>query len=254
MRGPREQLTRAACQLWRGLQALAPHRPESRILMYHAVGTPVPGDRLGLYNLEPARFRAHMTWLAASARPLRSLGELAEDPRRDGVAITFDDGFRDTLHGAAPILVERGLPFTIFATSAYVRSGGPTYLSPGELRELASLPGVTVGAHGATHVRLTACDDERLREELTSSRLYLEDLLQQPVTIMSYPHGAVDARVRAAVAEAGYTLAACSRFGAHQPTGDPLRLRRIEIWRTDEPRDLAGKLRGDWDWRAWIPR
>jgi peptidoglycan/xylan/chitin deacetylase (PgdA/CDA1 family) len=236
------------------MRAVSPRRPESRILMYHAVGTPVPGDRLRLFELDPARFRAHVTLLAASRRPVRPLRELAADRRGGGVAITFDDGFRDTLHGAAPVLVDRGLPFTVFATAAYVRSGGTTYLSPGELRELASLPGVTVGAHGATHVRLTDCDDARLRDELISSRRYLEDLLQQPVTLMSYPHGAVDARVRAAAAAAGYTLAAGSRFGASLPSHDPLQLRRIEIWRTDDVGELAGKLRGDWDWRAWIPR
>jgi len=39
------------------------------------------------------------------------------------VAITFDDGYADNLHVAAPLLAERGLPATFFVVSGMIGSG-----------------------------------------------------------------------------------------------------------------------------------
>src|SRR5262245_10192227 len=234
MRGWRKAAAAAACGAWRAAHAVLPARPDLRVLMYHSIGTPVPGDSLNLYDLAPESFRAHMTWLAGSGHHVVSLAEAGAEG--NGVAITFDDGYRNNLSTAAPILNGLGLSFTVFVTTAHLRAGGTTYLSAPDLRELASLPGATVGAHGATHVRLTTCDDRPLRQELTDGRRHLEDLLQREIRLMSYPHGAVDRRVREAVAEAGYTLAAGSRFGANPADRDQLCLKRLEIWRTEGTR------------------
>jgi peptidoglycan/xylan/chitin deacetylase (PgdA/CDA1 family) len=236
---------RGASYVWRGVRAVRAATPELRVLMYHAVGSCVPGDHRRLYSVSPAAFAAQMQLLAAGGRSVQPLAAVADGT---GVAITFDDGFRDTLQVAAGVLAGHHLPFTVFATAGFVRAGGAPYLSPAELRELADLPGVTIGAHGDSHVRLTHCDDRQLRQELVDSRHYLEDLLQRPVLMMSYPHGAVDARVRRAVAAAGYTLAAGSRFGGNPTPRDLLHLQRVDIWSSDTAGEFAAKLRGDWDW------
>ena len=222
-------------------------RPGFRVLMYHAIGTPIPEDRLGLYTLSPALFSEQMRVVAANATmPVRSFADAAEAAQ--GVAITFDDGYRDGLTEAAPVLAELGLPFTVFVTTAYVRSGDRIYLSPQELRELAQCPGATIGAHGATHAKLSQCTDVELQRELVDSRHYLEDLLQKPVTTMSYPHGAVDRRVRDAAGRAGYLLGACSRFGTNLDNRDPLILKRTDIWSDDGVNAFRSKMDGNWDW------
>ena len=38
-------------------------------------------------------------------------------------AITFDDGYRDNLEIAAPILKRRGLPATLFVASGFIDGG-----------------------------------------------------------------------------------------------------------------------------------
>lgn len=218
--------------------------------MYHAVGTPIPEDRLGLYTLSPSRFSEQMHAVAASGSiPVRSFPEAAKATQ--GLAITFDDGYRDGLTEAAPVLVELNLPFTVFVTTAFVRSGNRIYLSPQELRELAQCHGATIGSHGATHAKLSECSDEALRKELVDSRHYLEDLLQRPVTTLSYPHGAVDRRVRDAVERAGYSLAASSRFGTNHDDRDPLILKRTDIWSDDGLSEFRSKMSGNWDWLGW---
>lgn len=226
----------------------APPARGFRVLIYHAVGSRISEDRLGIYTISPASFQAHMEALAAY--PGTRMVPLAEGMRGEGLrtAVTFDDGYKDNLTVAAPILLKHGIPFTVFISTEFVRTRDPSYLSPEDVRELGALPGVTLGTHGATHVPLTQCDDAALRRELLDSRHYLEDLLGKPVTTMSYPHGAVDRRVRDQVAAAGYTLAACSRFDINAPGRDPLLLCRTDILGIDSVRVFRQKLHGDWDW------
>lgn len=250
MRGWRGLISKGLSQTWGMTGRVIGTRPGLRILMYHAIGTPIPDDRLGLYTLAPLRFLKQMKMIAANtAIPVRSFAEAAGVAQ--GIAITFDDGYRDGLTEAAPLLVELRLPFSVFVTTAYIRSGDQLYLSPHELCELAKCPGATIGSHGVTHVKLSQCSDAELHRELFDSRSYLEDLLQQPVTTLSYPHGAVDHRVRTAAEQAGYVLAACSRFGTNLDDRDPLMLRRTDIWSDDDDDVFRSKIVGNWDWMGW---
>ena len=223
---------------------------QCRFLMYHAVGTTVSGDVYGLYNLSREGFKAQIDRLAelrqAGLCTVQALYEGARD--YSGVVITFDDGYLDTLKTAAPILLEHGLPFSVFVAPGLLLGGERSYLSLADLKELASLPGVTIGAHGFSHERLTACDDMSLATELKTSRLWLENILGKAVDTMSYPHGAVDQRVCAAVEQAGFKLAATSKFGAYGPGDHPLMVQRTDIWAQDSVRRFESKLSGAWDW------
>jgi len=220
--------------------------------MYHAVGTPVPGDALGLYTISPARFESHMRILAAghrdSIRPLEG-GSLKD--AKPGIMLTFDDGYLDNLTRAYPVLSRLGIPFTVFVTTGPVLKNEDGYLGKKELRELSALDGVTIGAHGVTHVPLAECGVRQLKEELTGSKACLEDLLGRPVDALSYPHGSVNRRVRDAAQNAGFRIGATSRFDLNPPGRDPLLLCRTDIWAGDSDSVFSEKLAGDWDWRRW---
>lgn len=95
------------------------------ILTYHSISkdescfTDMPGMRHA-----PAAFEAEMDYLVAhfevvSLRDLTEMFERGEQPRR-AVAITFDDGFADTLRTAMPILYRRRIPFTVFPVTSVV--------------------------------------------------------------------------------------------------------------------------------------
>ena len=236
-----------ACARWM-------HQPAKglRVLMYHAIGSPALGDTLGIFSLKPERFKQQMLLLSGWAQgQVVELAEAALIGSGHRVAITFDDGYLDNLEVAAPILNELKLPFTVFVTSEFVRSGKGGFLSPAALRNLATLPGARIGAHGANHLPLTRCDDANLHRELTSSRHYLEDVLGKEVRELAYPFGAADTRVRNAAQRAGYTLGACSFAGINHPERDPLLLTRTEIVSFDSRRVFVQKLHGDWDWYRW---
>jgi peptidoglycan/xylan/chitin deacetylase (PgdA/CDA1 family) len=248
----RRVLARTISETVSGVSWLCPPSEGLRVLMYHAIGTPALGDTLGIFSLRPQRFRQHMAllqgWQQGQVVNFDSAALIGAGCR---VAITFDDGYLDNLEVAAPILCELRLPFTVFVTSEFVRHGKAGFLSPDALRNLAALPGAQVGAHGANHVALTQCDDVTLRNELISSRHYLEDVLGREVLTLAYPYGAVDRRVRDAALAAGYQLGACSLAGINPSKRDSLMLARTEIVAFDSGRVFAQKLRGDWDWYRW---
>jgi peptidoglycan/xylan/chitin deacetylase (PgdA/CDA1 family) len=223
--------------------------------MYHAVGTNAFGDERGIFSVSPEQFRAQVRFLheESSAR-IVGLSSGIVDASSHEVAITFDDGYVDNLEVAAPILADYGLPFTVFVTADFSRQSKQGFLSPQGLRELASIPGVTIGAHGNTHIPLAECHATMLNDELLSSKQYLEDVLGQNIRSMSYPYGSVNLRVRDAAANVGYQLAACSHAGLNMPNRDRLLLRRTEIHGTDTIDRFRRKLLGDFDWYRWRHR
>jgi peptidoglycan/xylan/chitin deacetylase (PgdA/CDA1 family) len=101
---------------------LRPNRPKPAILMYHRVAN-LPVDPWGL-AVHPARFAAHLAVLRASHRPL-GMSEFVDRAKRgtlpsNAVAITFDDGYADTLRQARPRLAAAGIPATLFLATAFV--------------------------------------------------------------------------------------------------------------------------------------
>lgn len=226
-----------------------PPRYGLRIIMYHAIGSSVYGDRYALNTLSVERFREHVDILTGMLTvPLLPL-QIPTDELH--IAITFDDGYADNLHIVYPLLAERGIPYTVFVTSDFIRNRKEGFLSCDELKQLASQPGVIIGAHSCSHCHLTRCSDNQLQAELQDSKHFLEDLIGRSVTSLAYPYGSSDRRVMEAALSAGYELGACSRFDINHSSRDPLMLNRCVILNNDKKKILKQKIMGDWDWYRW---
>jgi peptidoglycan/xylan/chitin deacetylase (PgdA/CDA1 family) len=110
-----------------GLPALAWRARRRRagralVLMYHRVA---PAAEYGELCVPPAIFDRQLELLRTRAcvLPLRALVErlATGEPLPDDIAaITFDDGYRDNLDVALPILQRHALPATIFVTTGFV--------------------------------------------------------------------------------------------------------------------------------------
>jgi peptidoglycan/xylan/chitin deacetylase (PgdA/CDA1 family) len=94
------------------------------ILMYHSIssGRPDPWDLC----VAPELF-AEQAQLMQDRYRVVSLAELRHgladgEPLSRSVVVTFDDGYRDNLLVAKPILEEHGLPATVFVATGYVGS------------------------------------------------------------------------------------------------------------------------------------
>lgn len=166
------------------------------------------------------------------------------------IAITFDDGWADFYDNAFPILKEFGYSATVFIITDYV---GQTsrwdyrqrmHLNWDQIKELAG-EGIEFGSHGAGHVDLRKLDDDALEYETAGSKKIIEDKLGRPVDYFSYPFGRFDARVRAAVENAGYEKAFSLSTGE-----DEFAISRSSVYLYDTPYSIYLKLSK----QSWLER
>jgi peptidoglycan/xylan/chitin deacetylase (PgdA/CDA1 family) len=168
--------------------------------------------------------------------------------------VTFDDAFT-SVRNALPVVERTGARATVFACTGYADDGRPLgspelqaelderpeeleTMKWDELRELAER-GIEVGSHTISHRHLPTLSDAELADELRSSRERLEDELGRPCTVLAYPFGDCDERVRVAARGAGYAIA----FGLPgDATGrDPFDVFRVGVWGGDSARSVAFK-------------
>ncbi|BCJ48551.1 polysaccharide deacetylase [Actinoplanes sp. NBRC 14428] len=184
-------------------------------LMYHSVSA-VAGPLRDL-AVPPARLAEHLAALTAAGYRLVGLTE-ALDLLDAGctdrlLAVTFDDGYRDFLTAAVPVLAEAGAGATLYASvghlgrhADWLGRWSPDFgalLSWEELAEVADA-GVEIGNHSLVHHPLDVLPAAQLREETVRSKDELEQRLGRRVRSFAYPHGYNGAKVRAAVLAAGH--------------------------------------------------
>jgi peptidoglycan/xylan/chitin deacetylase (PgdA/CDA1 family) len=223
------------------------------VLLYHSVhDSPGPAERP--YAVTPSAFSAHVDAIRASGRravtisPLAAVMRAGLPPHARPLAITFDDGYADNLD-AIEVLLDRGLSSTIYVTTNEV--DGRNRLSRSQLAELACTTGVEVGAHGVRHRRLDELDLRELGEEVTASKVWLEDVIGREVRSFSYPHGAYDSRVRQAVMAAGYRSAVAVKNALSHGDDDPFAIARWTVMRETPVERVVAVIEGEGVRRAW---
>lgn len=157
---------------------------------------------LGDIDISRERFEQQLRWLSRWRRVVSLEETLA---KRRGVAITFDDGFRDNLTVALPLLEKYNLPMTLFVTAGFVGTGD--YLSAQELHEISRHPLVTIGAHGLFHRHFNRLSSDNARFELVESRRLLERITGAKVDLLAWPFGECDERLAQLSACCGYRAA-----------------------------------------------
>jgi peptidoglycan/xylan/chitin deacetylase (PgdA/CDA1 family) len=238
-------------------------RPGLRILMYHRV------DRLPAYDqltVSPERFEEQIAYLAQHWRVIslaQAVTELSADGAiRPGVVVTFDDGYRDNLLHALPVLRRYGLPATFFVTTRFCdqslshpRYGAESaglHLTWDEVRALAREPGISIGSHSVTHPFLSRIGQPAAASEIAGSREIIARHLGAPADFFCYPSGDLTRREMQLVAAAGYRAAVSVAPGVNRGGADLYALRRTEITDRDGARELALKLAGAYDPIHWI--
>jgi len=227
------------------------------ILMYHQI-TPSPAPQFRKYAVTTEAFDRQLEWLAAHGYAPVSMEMLYR--HRSGVdglpprpvILTFDDGYRDCLEHAAPILAARKFRATFYVlgrlagkTSRWLieERGLEIPLLDWDAVRALQAAGHECGSHGMSHPHLTRLDPAACRDELLSSRHILEDQLGREIRHLAYPFGDYDERVRAIAAESGYRTACSVRLGWSAPDDDLLALHRIHVHGEGSLRDFADNFR-----------
>lgn len=212
------------------------------ILCYHNVAPPPESARFKLLYVSPARFERQLWAMRRFGLRGVSIGEgvtrLSKGTSRGCVALTFDDGYADTLTTAAPLLRQYG-----FTATCYVVSGAiGTYnrwdaeylqehkalMSREQIEQWISA-GMEVGSHTCSHPRLHQLNKEEALREIGESRMALRNLLGAPVDHFAYPFGQFTSETIELVRTAGYLSAVTVLHGVARASDDRYRLPRILV-------------------------
>lgn len=186
-------------------------RADLVILQYHHVSDATPPSTSTSQSL----FRAQLDMIAGldlEVVPLEAGSRAAlagELSNRQQLAITFDDAYSSVLANAAPLLLERKLPFTVFVNTDSVGHHG--YLTWQQLAELNAHPLVTIANHSADHGHLVRRAEEsesawkaRASASLDHAQAALKRHLGTDVAMLAYPYGEFSTELEQLVADRGW--------------------------------------------------
>jgi peptidoglycan/xylan/chitin deacetylase (PgdA/CDA1 family) len=240
------------------------HRRRVTILCYHGV-TEQPGgginDIKGLH-VNRLRFASHLDFLQRNYNVI-SLGEylLARNDGRSlrnyAVVLTFDDGFRNFLTVAAPMLAERNLPATVFLitdkaseegagerSSTWTPLDDQRYLSWAEAQELRARYGFEFGSHTCSHSPLLGLSEADTERELVHSFNQLVSRLGVTEPTLSYPKGEYSSLLAEEARKLGYSCALTTDRGQNELSHDLFTLGRSLIGNRDDQASFAVRVSG----------
>jgi peptidoglycan/xylan/chitin deacetylase (PgdA/CDA1 family) len=220
-----------------------------RIVHYHYV-----------FDDERSRFEQQLRFLAREFRSV-SLSEAVvrlRTGRTDGdeLVVTFDDGFRNQLANAAPLLAELGISACFYLVTDLLSASHdqverfcrerlhlPLPVEPLDWDAAANLLelGHEIGSHTRTHPVLTALSPDELERELLGSREELAVRLGA-VRHLSVPYGdraRFSERIEEAARAAGYESCATAIRGRNRGAEDLYALHRDHLDAGWPLRDLA---------------
>ncbi len=226
------------------------------ILTYHQIASAPPrGTPFRGLAVDPARFARHMTWLRRlgwRGLSMRDLDPYLSGERRGQVfGLTFDDGYRNVLDHALPVLLANGFTATNYFVADH--AGGDNFwdvpkgvpasplMTDDDIRRWAAA-GQEVGAHTLDHADLPTLAPDEARRQITQARAVLQAVAQQPVDAFCYPYGHFAPEHADMARDAGYRTATTTHRGRVQSGDSLLSLPRAPVLRTTHFFSLLQKL------------
>lgn len=207
------------------------------LLVYPAAGVPVLAYHMvssvpERYSIFPEEFDEQMRYLTDNGYKAVSLAEMVDGLAGRGqlpakpVVITFDDGYRDNLTTALPIMEKYGLRGTVFVIASQV--GQADYLTWDEIKEMQRR-GTEIGSHTVSHAVLTDITLPEREREVRLSKEMIEDQLGTKVEFLAYPFGQFDASMFDILQQAGYRGACTGLAGQNKSGVNPYALKRVNV-------------------------
>lgn len=220
-------------------------KPMSRvpILSYHHIGPRPPGARYGLLYVSVGQLdrqlwalrRLGMRGVSMSEGLSRLRGPTG---RSHEVVLTFDDGYRNTVTAALPVLRRHGFKATCFLVSGLLGAhntwddgmgAGRTDLMTRDDVDEWLAAGMEIGSHSRTHPRLQAVTEDAATSEVFDSRADLQKIFGVGVDHFAYPFGDFAPATVDLVRRCGYASAVTTRPGTARSADDVHRLPRLLV-------------------------
>lgn len=216
------------------------------ILVYHQIAAAPPkGSPFRSLYVAPRAFTRQMAWLKLLGYMGLSMSDLAPYLRGEKtgkvVGITFDDGYRNNLTYALPVLRWSGFSSTCYAVSSLLGQTNvwdaplgiaqTPLMTQEELRQWVA-GGQEIGSHTRSHVDLMLTPDAQGRQEMALGKSELEASIGQGVAHFCYPYGNYAPAHAAMAAELGFATATTTQRSRCHAQTDMLQLPRVPVLRS----------------------
>ena len=164
------------------------------------------------------------------------------------MVLTFDDGYRDNLETASPLLKKYGFRAQLFLladtninSNVWDADGSePAHeiMSSAE-RQAWKASAYEIGSHGFRHQKITEFSLEEAQKEISNSKLALEDEFKVPVQSFAFTYGITRLEGAEMAQRAGYEYALNTDTGGMLIEEDPYSIFRVNIF----PNETTSSLR-----------
>lgn len=231
---------------------------EVAVLMYHSIG-----NSDWFFAVTPREFEKQIDYLARNKTPV-TLGAILDfingkrDLPPDAVAVTFDDGYRDFLLNAMPILQKHQIPVTLFVSGGEViRSelgSELELLSRDDIVRASRVMRIEVGSHAITHKKLSFISNEDARFEIINSRENIKAWTGIVPRFFAYPKGSYSDETKKIVRDAGYEGAVTAYQYLVKRACGPYEIPRIQVDSSLGFFEFKVRLTKVADWYSWLRR
>ncbi|HFI0620946.1 TPA: polysaccharide deacetylase family protein [Streptococcus suis] len=219
------------------------------ILMYHAIHVMAPEEAPNANLIvDPATFESHLKALNDAGyytlSPEEAYKVLTENVLPAGkkvVWLTFDDSLWDFYSHAYPLLKQYQMKATNNVITGFTEYEQAGHLTIEQIKEMQAA-GLSFQGHTVNHPDLEYSSFETQITELTSSKAYLDNQLNQETIAIAYPGGRYSADTVALTEQAGYKLGVTTNNGLASASDGLLTLNRVRILPTTTAEGLLSEI------------
>ena len=214
------------------------------VLMYHGVEKELPKGWPRSLVMPTKEFRAQMQYLKEEGYKVVTVAELAQRLEQGQsvdkyVALSFDDGYKNNLLVAVPIMQQYGAKGSFFVVNRLI--GKPDYMDEADIKKLLAA-GMELGSHSYSHNPLADIDEKYLVWETDTARYWLKKKFDgYIVRTLAYPNGSYNERVIAAAKKYGFYRALTGHIGLNTTAtykNAPMEMYRVTV--ADDGKGLEG--------------
>jgi peptidoglycan/xylan/chitin deacetylase (PgdA/CDA1 family) len=217
------------------------------VLMYHKIPVTAPDSQHKIY-VTADNFEKHLktfrtlgfTALTFSELAMYRKGQLQfrNFPKKP-IVLTFDDGYRDNLEIASPLLKKYSYRAQLFllankdiASNVWDQnSKEPAHeIVSGTDRQKWKDSAFEIGSHGFSHQKITEFSEQQAFDELKISKLELEKEFGQPIISYAFTYGTTNEKSALLAEEAGYEYALNTDTGGRHIEENPYSIFRVNIF------------------------
>ena len=239
------------------------HQKDLPVLMYHRV---IDDKKyVGVYDTHVTleNFEKQMKYIKDNGYETITFEDIANGEyknrfNKNYVIITFDDGYKDNLKNALPILKKYNLKAVLFYVTDETHNKWDTdvenrlkekkleLMNVEEIKELYGSGLIEIGGHTTTHLDMPSIEREALKKDLEESRDKIVEITGKKPVSFAYPWGRNNETCRKVVEKVGYKFAVSTESGSSCFSDDLFEIVRVGIYSKDDIKKFEQKISGNY--------